>query len=113
MSPEKQLRAFISVLQEFSLLCQSIVVVLHVSPIHLFLGADTVDILLDIGISVTRAILVGIARIVRIQAVGNLPLIRHTVAICIYVWLHLLIFRESTNLADICDDTQLDRKSVV
>ena len=82
-------------------------VVLHVSPIHLFLGADTVDILLDIGISVTSAILVGIARVVRIQAVGNLPLIRHTVAICIYIRLHLLIFRESTNLADVCDDTQL------
>lgn len=65
MSPEKQLRAFIPVLQEFSLLSQGIVVVLHVSPIHLFLGADTIDILLDIGISVTRAILVGIARIVR------------------------------------------------
>lgn len=107
MSPEKQLRAFISDLQEFSLLSQSIVVVLHVSPIHLFLGADTIDILLDIGISVTSAILVGIARVVRIQAVGNLPLIRHTVAICIYIRLHLLIFRESTNLADVCDDTQL------
>ena len=39
MSPEKQLRAFISDLQEFSLLSQGIVVVLHVSPIHLFLGA--------------------------------------------------------------------------
>ena len=49
MSPEKQLRAFIPVLQEFSLLSQGIVVVLHVSPIHLFLGADTIDILLDIG----------------------------------------------------------------
>ena len=75
MSPEKQLQAFIPVLQEFSLLSQSIVVVLHVSPIHLFLGADTIDILLDIGISVTSAILVGIARVVRIQTVGYLPLI--------------------------------------
>ena len=77
MSPEKQLRAFIPVLQEFSLLSQGIVVVLHVSPIHLFLGADTIDILLDIGISVTRAILVGIARIVSWQSPTHQAYRRH------------------------------------
>ena len=62
-------------LEQFFLSCKCIVIVFQIGPIHLCLGADAIDILLDVGVAISRAVFIGIRGVVGIKTVGNLPLI--------------------------------------
>ena len=79
-------------------------VVLQIGPIHLFFGTDTIDIFFDVGISVARAVAVGVRGVVGVQSVGLLPFVRHTVAVAVNVW-STLVFWVSAHLSDVGDDT--------
>ena len=49
-------------------------VVLHIRPVYLLIGRDGIDILLDIGVTITVTVLYGIAGVVGVQTVLLLAL---------------------------------------
>ena len=92
-------------LHEFALGGESVEVVAEILPVNLGAGVDSVDVLLDVGVSVAVDVAVGVRGVIGIETVRYFPCVGHTVAVGVDIG-SAFIFGISAHLHGVGDDTE-------